>query len=46
MKEFSMVMIVPEKHEFDFEGYKIWKQNNNLTLDLNEYYYVISFAQE
>jgi hypothetical protein len=46
MEEYSMVMIVPEKHEFDFAGYKNWKQDNNLTLDLSKHFYLIAFAQE
>lgn len=43
MEQFSMVMIVPETHEFDFDGYQLWKQNNEITLDLRNLYYVISF---
>jgi hypothetical protein len=46
MKEFSMVMIVPENHEFDFDGYEKWKAKNEIELKLNELFYVISFGQK
>jgi hypothetical protein len=46
MKEFSMVMIVPENHEFDFDGYEKWKTKNEITINLNELFYVISFGQK
>lgn len=46
MKEFSMVMIIPEKHEFDFDGYEKWRQKNEIEINLNELFYVISFGQE
>lgn len=46
MKEFSMVMIVPENHEFDFDGYEKWKAKNEITINLNELFYVIEFGQK
>jgi hypothetical protein len=46
MEEFSMVMIVPDNHEFDFDGFKKWKETNKITINLNEYFYVISFGQK
>lgn len=46
MKEFSMVMILPKNHEFDFDGYELWKSNNEITIDLDQLFYVISFDQK
>lgn len=46
MKEFSMVMIVPENHEFDFDGFEKWKAKNEITINLNELFYVIAFGQK
>lgn len=46
MKGFSMVMIVPENHEFDFEGFEKWKAKNEITINLNELFYVIAFGQK
>ena len=46
MKEFSMVMIVPENHKFDFDGFEKWKAENEIAINLNELFYVISFNQE
>lgn len=46
MKEFSMVMIVPKNHEFDFNGYEKWKAKNEINISLNEVFYVIAFEQK
>jgi hypothetical protein len=46
MKEFSMVMIVPENHEFDFDGFEKWKESNEIKIKLNELFYVIAFGQK
>ena len=46
MKQFSMVLIVPDKQTFDFDGYEKWQKNNNLTLDLNNRYYVIAYRHK
>ncbi len=46
MKEFFMVMIVPENHEFDFDGYEKWKVKNEIEINLNELFYVIAFGQK
>jgi hypothetical protein len=46
MEEFSMVMIVPENHEFDFDGYEKWKEKNEIEINLNKLFYVISFGQK
>jgi hypothetical protein len=45
MDEFSMVMIVPENHVFDFEEYKKWRRENEIIVDLNKLFYVIAFGQ-
>jgi hypothetical protein len=46
MKEYFMVMIVPENHEFDFDGFEKWKAKNEITINLNELFYVIAFGQK
>jgi hypothetical protein len=46
MKDFFMVAIPPENHVFDFDGFEIWKGNNNLTIDLNKLFYVVSYGQK
>jgi hypothetical protein len=46
MKQFDMILIVPDKQIFNFDGYEKWRQTNNLTLDLNKRYYVISYGQK
>lgn len=46
MKQFFMVMIVSPTHQFDFEEYDKWISTNNITLDLNQLFYVIGFGQE
>lgn len=46
MKEFSMIMIVPENHEFDFDGYEKWREKNEIEINLNELFCIISFGQQ
>ncbi|WP_010664679.1 hypothetical protein [Marinilabilia salmonicolor] len=46
MEQFSMVMIVPEEHEFNFDNYEKWKTKNNPTINLNQIFYVIEFGQK
>lgn len=43
MKEFDMVMIVPENHEFDFMGYERWLRKNKIDINLSKLFYIISF---
>lgn len=45
MDQFSMFLIVPEGMEFDMDGYAAWKKKNPLDIDLNRYYYLISFPE-
>ena len=46
MEQFDMVMIVPEKLEFDFIGFNKWKKENPIKINLNERFYVISFEDK
>jgi len=46
MKQFGMVMIVPENVIFDFEGFEDWKQTNKITIDLNKRFYLVSYGQK
>ncbi|RLD56352.1 MAG: hypothetical protein DRJ01_15355, partial [Bacteroidetes bacterium] len=46
MEGFSMVVIPPENHVFNFDGFEMWKRKNNLTIDLNKLFYVVSYGQE
>jgi hypothetical protein len=44
MKQYSMVMIVPDGMKFNFEGYeKFAKENNIAPIDLNKYHYLIIY---
>ena len=45
MEQFDMVMIVPKDLEFDFEGYDKWKNDNPISINLNERFYVIWFGE-
>lgn len=46
MEQFSMVMIVPKEQEFDIDGFEDWKAKSELTIDLNQLFYVIAFGQK
>lgn len=47
MKQYSMVMIVPDKIKFDFEGYeKFAKEHNNPSININKHYYLIIYRQK
>ena len=47
MKQYSMVMIVPDNMKFDFEGYeKFAKEHNNLSIDMSKQYYFIVYRQK
>jgi hypothetical protein len=45
MKQYSMVMIVPENMKFDFEGFAKWQEVHNISMDMNRFYYVIAYRQ-
>ena len=47
MKQYSMVMIVPDNMKFDFEGYgKFVKEHNNPSIDMSKHYYLIVYRQK
>lgn len=47
MKQYSMVMIVPDNMKFDFEGYKKFvKEHNNPSIDMSKHYYLILYRQK
>jgi hypothetical protein len=45
MEQFDMVMIVPKNLVFDFEGFDKWKNDNPISINLNERFYVIWFGE-
>ncbi len=46
MEQYSMLLIVPDERKLNFDAYRKWKENKNLTIDLNKRYYVISYKTE
>jgi len=45
MDQLMMVLITPDDLTLDMEGYSTWIQKNPLDIDLNKYYYIISFSE-
>ncbi len=45
MKQYSMVMIVPENMKFDFEGFDKWQEEYKISMDMHKFYYVIVYRQ-
>lgn len=45
MDQFGMILILPEKALTNYEAYLDWKQNQKITVDLNQMLYVISYGQ-
>ncbi len=45
MKQYSMVMIVPENMKFDFEGFAKWQEEYKISMDMHRFYYVIVYRQ-
>ena len=45
MDQFMMVMITPDSLTLDMDGYSTWIQENPLDINLNQFYYVISFSE-
>jgi hypothetical protein len=43
MEQFSMIMIVPKNHIFDFPNYYKWKLNNPIKINLNNKFYLIEY---
>lgn len=45
MDQLMMVLITPEELTLDMDGYSTWIQENPLNIDLNQFYYIISFSE-
>lgn len=45
MKQYSMVMIVPENMKLDFEGFAKWEDENKISMDMLRSYYIIVYRQ-
>lgn len=46
MDQFGMILILPEKALANYEAYLDWKQNQKITVDLNQMLYMISYGSE
>lgn len=46
MDQFGMILILPEKALANYEAYLDWKQNQKITVNLNQMLYVISYGSE
>jgi hypothetical protein len=47
MKEYSMIMIVPDDMKFDFDGYEKFAQEQNIShIDMSKHYYLIIYPQQ
>ena len=47
MEQYGMIMIVtPEGRTLDFEGFRKWKEENPVSIDLHAMYYVVSFDRK
>lgn len=46
MEQFGMIMIFPNDITLNFEGFDKWKKSNNLTIDLNKHFYLLSYSQK
>ena len=45
MDQLMMVLITPEDLTLDMDGYSTWIKENPLDIDLNQFYYIISFSE-
>ena len=43
MEQFGMILIIPENTPAKYDEYLKWKSQNNITIDLSEKFYVLSF---
>jgi hypothetical protein len=43
MEQFGMILIIPENTPAKYDEYQKWKSQNNITINLNEKFYVLSF---
>ena len=46
IEQFDMILIIPDNTPVRYEAYKTWKQNNKISIDLNEVFYVVSYGQK
>ncbi|MPN62071.1 hypothetical protein SDC9_209817 [bioreactor metagenome] len=46
MDQFEMILILPEKALANYEAYLDWKQNQKITVDLNQMLYVVSYGEK
>ena len=46
MEQFNMLLILPEDFHARFNEYQKWRQNNDITIDLNQKFYVVSYGQK
>lgn len=46
MKQYSMVMIVPDTMTFDFDAYEAWMRSNPISIDLNKKFFVMSYSDK
>lgn len=45
MEQFGMVLIIPDNTRAKYDEYKTWKLSNNITIDLNQAFYLVSYGQ-
>ncbi|HNX87871.1 MAG TPA: hypothetical protein PKH58_02210 [Paludibacteraceae bacterium] len=46
MEQYQNIMFVPDGQVLNHEGYKKWKENKNLTIDLNRKMYTICYRKQ
>jgi len=44
MEQYGMILIIPDNIPDKYDEYLIWKSQNNITIKLNDDFYIISFA--
>ena len=44
MEQYGMILIIPENTHSKYDEYLKWKSQNNITINLNEKFYVLSFS--
>lgn len=43
MEQYEMILIIPEDIAYKYDEYLKWKSQNNITINLNDKFYVLSF---
>ena len=46
MEQHNMILIIPENTPLKYEEYLQWKAENNISINLNEVFYILSFPQK